>query len=72
MSHESDASRARFWGPRVEGPQVTEIDGAVALEDAFKYPGHGIPMRPGDDKPALQAWARLIRGQPLGKKEILA
>jgi hypothetical protein len=72
MSIRDDQSRARFWGPRVEGPQVTEIDGAVALEDAFKYPGHGMPYRPGDDKPALQAWARLIRGQPIGKKEILS
>lgn len=72
MSHESDISRARFWGPRSDGPEVVQIENAVALEDAFKYPGHGMPMRPGDDKPALQAWARLIRGQPLGKKEMLS
>lgn len=71
MSTRDDQSRARFWGPRVEGPQVTQVDGAAALEDAFKYPGHGMPYRPGDDKPALQAWARLVRGQPLGKKEVL-
>lgn len=73
MSHEEDASRERFWGKRVEGPQIVELGApAVALEDAFKYPGHGMPLRPGDDKPALQAWARLIRGQPIGKKENLA
>lgn len=33
-----------------------------------RYPGHGYRPRPGEDRPALSKWARLSRGQALGKK----
>lgn len=32
-----------------------------------RYPGHGYPPRPGEDRPALSAWGRLSRGGALGK-----
>lgn len=56
-----------------EGPSIVEVpDPGVILDDGFVYPGHGLPLGPGNDKSFLQAWARLVRGQAIGKKEILA
>jgi hypothetical protein len=46
--------------------------GAVPLDGRIRTPGHGMPPRPEDQMFALQPFARLTRGQPLGKKEILA
>lgn len=70
MSHYLDP---RFFIDPNEGPLVVEVPpGGVPLDNDMRYPGHGLPLRPGDEKPPLQAWARLVRGQPIGKKEILA
>lgn len=35
------------------------------------YPGRGYLPRPGEDRPALSAWGRLSRGQPMGKRTVL-
>ena len=38
--------------------------------EAF-YPGHGLPPRPGEDRPGLSPFGRLGKGQLLGKPSIL-
>lgn len=35
------------------------------------YPGHGLPPRPGEDRPGLSPFGRLAMGQALGKSSIL-
>jgi hypothetical protein len=41
------------------------------LHDEPLYPGHGLPPRPGEDRPALSPFGRLAMGQLLGKSSIL-
>lgn len=55
------------------GPVVTGgVDGVAELDNGMRYPGHGLPPRAEDSMSALQPFARLSRGQALGKKEILS
>jgi len=37
----------------------------------LRFPGHGLPRRPGEDRPGMSAWGRLSRGGALGKKTVL-
>lgn len=62
------------WPMEQENITVTDVHpgGAVELDRDMQYPGRGMPLRPEDTMSNLQPFARLTRGQPLGKKEILA
>jgi hypothetical protein len=54
--------------PGPPGPGPIEIPGGEGpLYGGLRFPGHGYQQRPGEDRPALSAWARLARGGALGK-----
>lgn len=44
---------------------------AYPLDVAPRYPGNGLPSRPGEDRPGLSPFGRLAMGQVLGKSSIL-
>ncbi len=49
------------------GPPIEVPGGGDPMFSGLRYPGSGYLPRPGENRPDLSAWARLARGQPLGK-----
>jgi len=54
------------------GPPIEVPGGADPMYGMLRYPGSGYLPRPGENRPDLSPWARLARGQPLGKSVNLA
>ncbi len=65
MSNRRDQQYA--VGPPLDVPGVAD-----PMYGGLRYPGSGYLPRPGENRPDLSAWARLARGQPLGKSVNLA
>lgn len=55
-------------GPPIE---MTPPEGDFLLYGEPRYPGRGYLPRPGEDRPALSAFARFSRGGALGKKAVI-
>jgi hypothetical protein len=55
-----------------EGPQITDVNGAAPLDGNMRVPADGIEPRYEQYLQPLQPFARLTRGQPLGKKQIVS
>jgi hypothetical protein len=47
-------------------------DGFPLVDGGTMYPNNGLPPRPGENRPALSAWARMLRGWSPGKRVNLA
>ena len=66
----------RRFDPRLLPPQrhpirLWEPDSEQPLRGGLQSNGHGFPPRAGEEFPPRNAWERLTRGQPLGKRAVM-
>jgi len=50
---------------------MSHFSSVYPLDVGPRYPGNGLPPRPGEDRPGLSPFGRLAMGQALGKSSIL-